>query len=283
KPAIVSAPAETKSVSPTVQAKPVALPTPAAVVRPPAAVAPLPAPVAAVPVNAAPVVSEPIAPVAPPVVDPASEELKRQSARLQEQLSTLLFEETPAATPPPDPERPVLQLGAIAMSDATAQIFEMTNPESAGSAPKSDMKPTAPQTSVPSHDTVSKAKSGLQDEEVKIPAWLEPLARNAAVPPVTRSSTQATPLVGPEAPSVGAETPVPVSQPIAKANVVAFPLTIATPHARQAEATTASESYDFGNEIKQEPIATKSEPQGPKFNSNLFGASEETYSEEHAS
>src|SRR5262249_7866062 len=62
KPAIVSAPAETKSVSPTVQAKPVALPTPAAVVRPPAAVAPLPAPIAAVPVNAAPVVSEPIAP-----------------------------------------------------------------------------------------------------------------------------------------------------------------------------------------------------------------------------
>lgn len=287
KPAIVSTPVETKTVAPTVQAKPVTLPAPTAVVPPPVT-APPPAPVAAVSVNAAPVevapvVSEPIAPVAPPVVDHASEELRRQTARLQEQLSTLLFEETPAATPPPAPEQPVMQLGAIAMSDATAQIFEMTNPESAGSAPKPEASPVVSQ-KISSLDTASRTKSGLQEEEVKIPAWLEPLARNAPAPPVMRSTVPAAPTVVPELPPVVASIPVHESQPAAKTNVVSFPLTIAAPEAPEAEETqVARESYDFGSEAKPEPIATENELPAPKFNSDLFGANGEVYSEEPAS
>ncbi|HJZ64402.1 MAG TPA: TonB family protein [Candidatus Acidoferrum sp.] len=289
KPAIASAPVETKTVLPTVQAKQVVLPAPTTALPPPVAVAPPPAPVAAVPVNAAPEDSEPTAPVAPPVVDPASEELKRQTARLQEQLSSLLFEETPVATPPPAPEQPVMQLDAIAMSDATAQIFEMADPASAGTAPKAETGVAAPQKSVSWPDATVKAKTektpgGLHDEEVKIPSWLEPLARNTAgSPSPSRAVTPAPPSASAHIPLVSS-TPVPQSQPVVKANVVAFPLTISGPDAPKAEGTQAAhESYDFGNEAKPEPIAAENQPQAPKFNSNLFGATEDTYSQEPAS
>jgi len=288
KPAIVSTPVETKTVSPTVQAKPVVLPTPTAAVPPPVAVAPPPAPVAATPVNAAPEVSEPTVPVAPPVVDPASEELKRQTARLQEQLSSLLFEETPTATPPPAPEQPVMQLDAIAMSDATAQIFEMADPASAGNTPKPESSVASPQKSVSLLNTTIKAKTektlgGLHDEEVKIPSWLEPLARNAAGSP--SASRRVTPAPVPEpALSVVSSAPVPESRPAAKANLVAFPLTIAVPDAPEAQETqVAPEPYDFKSETKPEPIAAENQPQAPRFDSNLFGASEGAYSKEPAS
>jgi len=288
KPAIVSAPAETKTVSATVQAKPVVLPTPAAAV-PLSGTAPPSAPVVAVPVNAAPEVSEPTAPVAPPVVDPASEELKRQTARLQEQLSSLLFEETPASVPPPVPEQPVLQLGAIAMSDATAQIFELAGPETAGGAAKAGPNVAAQQKPVSSHDATLKAKtekgvSGLHEEEVKIPAWLEPLARNAATPSFSSPSVTPAPSTTQAAVPVVSSVPVPESQPLAKANVVAFPLTIAALDAPSSdEAQVAGESYNFGSKTEPEPIAIESEPQAPKFNSNLFGAGEEAHTEEPAS
>src|SRR5262249_10980390 len=63
-----------------------------------------------------------------------------------------------------------------------------------------------------------------------------------------------------------------------------FPLTIAAPEVSETEETqVASESYDFGSETKTEPIAAESELQAPKFNSDLFGARGESYSEEPAS
>jgi len=74
----------------------------------------------------------------------STDALKRESARLQEQLSSLLFTpEAPAQAAPPAPTK------------------------------------TAP----PAKSAPLKMESTLDVEEVKIPSWLEPLARNAAAAP----------------------------------------------------------------------------------------------------
>jgi protein TonB len=100
----------------------------------------------------------------------SSEDLKLQAARLQEQLSSLLFSDSPTAkSAPPAPALTALDTKAI--WDVAAQIFEVAKSEplplKAGSLTKTLPPPI---------------KSSLDTEEVKIPSWLEPLARNAATP-----------------------------------------------------------------------------------------------------
>jgi TonB family protein len=81
----------------------------------------------------------------------STEELKLQAARLQEQLSSLLFSAPAAAKP--------AALSVPAPVKAAPVI-------------------TAP----PARNPPPPIKSTLDTEEVKIPSWLEPLARNAAAP-----------------------------------------------------------------------------------------------------
>src|SRR5882724_4079870 len=120
---------------------------------------------------------DPLAPLA--VVDPQTEELKQQTARLQEQLSSLHFVEKTAenlasATPPP----PTPVAAGNKPFDPFAEILQFATKTEPAPAPR---KPAEPVKIVPPPVT-----SLLDDEELKIPSWLEPLARNAAVP----SSTQ---------------------------------------------------------------------------------------------
>jgi TonB family protein len=82
--------------------------------------------------------------------------------RLEQQLSDLLSAEEKqiegmavSAAPPSKQE----------LGDATAKIFDLANDE-----------PSTPK------DTPAPVTSSFDAEEVKIPAWLEPLARNAAIP-----------------------------------------------------------------------------------------------------
>jgi protein TonB len=119
---------------------------------------------------------------APSVVDqpqapnPESEALKQHTARLQEQLSSLLFEN--AAPAPPAAERPAaMGMEPAAPAHTAASILEMT--ESKPTAGPAKLAEPLKLNSLP-------AKSSLDEEELQIPAWLEPLARNAAAP----SSTQ---------------------------------------------------------------------------------------------
>src|SRR6266852_5040970 len=108
--------------------------------------------------------------------------LKLEANRLQEQLSNLLFVEqeqsegTPAvAVGPPSKQE---------LGDAAAKIFEMVSGEPAAAKVEtepaksglSSLAQTAPK------NTPAPATSSFDDEESKIPAWLEPLARNAAIP-----------------------------------------------------------------------------------------------------
>ena len=94
-----------------------------------------------------------------------SGELKLQAARLQEQLSSMLFNAAPAATPAP----PAPALDSKNIPGVDSKVFEIAKPE------PSPVKLAAPARTAP-----PPIKSTLDTEEVKIPSWLEPLARNAA-------------------------------------------------------------------------------------------------------
>jgi len=103
----------------------------------------------------------------------SSEDLKLQAARLQEQLSLLLFSAAPTAKPvPPAPVVPALD--AKVVSGVAAKVLEIAKSEPV------PVKPAPPVKTLP-----SALKSSLDTEEVKIPSWLEPLARNAAAPAST--------------------------------------------------------------------------------------------------
>ena len=117
---------------------------------------------------------DPLAPLA--AADAETEALKRHTARLQEQLSSLLFSEKttekPESAPTPAPTPVIAESKPF---DPFAEILQFAN--KTGSAP---VKPAEPVKIAP-----SSGSSVLDDEELKIPSWLEPLARNAAVPSST--------------------------------------------------------------------------------------------------
>ncbi len=107
-----------------------------------------------------------------------TEDLKLQAARLQEQLSSLLFSAAPTAQPtPPAPVVPALDPKSV--SGVASQVFEMAKAEHAPVKSAPPARPVPPP-----------MKSSLDTEEVKIPSWLEPLARNAASPVSTPETAE---------------------------------------------------------------------------------------------
>ncbi len=103
-----------------------------------------------------------------PSADPTMQELKLETARLQEQLASLLFSgPQPGVTEQPAPSAPVKVSPVV--SDAAAKLLDLA--QAPPSAVKENKLPAPPRPAL---------KSSLDVEEVKIPAWLEPLARNSA-------------------------------------------------------------------------------------------------------
>lgn len=133
----------------------------------------------------APPLPQPIAAVS----DAETEELKQQTARLQEQLSSMQFAET-ASSSPAKPENEtsasslehsISSLKKEPVHESPAQVLE----DSRASKPASVLpEPLVLEKPAPTTPTVS--LESLEQEELKVPAWLEPLARNSAAP----SSTQ---------------------------------------------------------------------------------------------
>ena len=125
--------------------------------------------------SASPAVVPP--PPAAPSVAPETESLKQHTARLQEQLSSMLFSGAAAAPAPATVQIPhappvVIQKEPVQSAAKVLEASQIHTPEPSPAEPaKLEPRP---------------AKSSLADEQLKIPAWLEPLARNASVP----SSTQ---------------------------------------------------------------------------------------------
>jgi len=121
---------------------------------------------------AAPAVVPP--PPAPPSAHPVTEALKQQTARLQEQLSGMMFSgesPTPATVSVQIPHETPVVIEEELVENA-AKVLEMSHIHKPEPAPVR-LEPLP-------------AKSSLEVEELKIPAWLEPLARNAAVPSATQ-------------------------------------------------------------------------------------------------
>jgi len=108
--------------------------------------------------------------------DHSTEELKQQAARLQEQLSSLLFAETPKTVA--TASEPALEHGVA--PELAQKVLDLTNfnPASVSTQPiKSVALP-------PKSGT-----SSLEVEEIKIPAWLAPLARESETPAAAQSSS----------------------------------------------------------------------------------------------
>jgi len=183
-PEVSSIPSPVVLISPPVSEPKISFPSPVPpppIVPPAIAQAP-PAPVASAP--APPVVdSKPVAAVtSAPLSSSAgssTEELKQQAARLQEQLSSLLFTEAPkSAAPVSAPPAPTNE--NVAPPEVANKVLEIANlaPDAAPEklvklAPPSALKPAA---------------SSLEVEEIKIPSWLAPLARETETSPTPASS-----------------------------------------------------------------------------------------------
>ena len=125
----------------------------------------------------------------PPASDPETEELRRHTTRLEEELSQLQFAE-PASSLPAKPtietpsisvdEPPISLPKADPVHESPAKLLE--NPVASSAL--------AVLPEVPKLDEPLKIESpapipplqSLEEEELKIPAWLAPLARNASAP-----------------------------------------------------------------------------------------------------
>jgi TonB family protein len=116
-------------------------------------------------------------PPPPPSVDPESEALRQHTARLQEQLSSMQFSEAPARPATVSVQMPHVPPVAIhkELAESAAKVLE-----------KSQIHAPEPASAEPAKPESEPAKSSLADGELKIPAWLEPLARNAAAPTSTQ-------------------------------------------------------------------------------------------------
>jgi TonB family protein len=126
--------------------------------------------------------------------EPSIDGLKLEANRLQEQLSALLFAEqkqsesnSPSSVGPPSKQE---------LGDAAAKILDLAEKEPAATksttlAPKSESSSSAPAVEKKAQ---APATSSFDDEQVKIPAWLEPLARNASIPapPAEESGSDST-------------------------------------------------------------------------------------------
>jgi TonB family protein len=106
--------------------------------------------------------------------------LKLEANRLQEQLSALLFAEQKQSETKPGVS--VAPPSKQELGDAAAKILDMAKEEPTANKldtpAKSELSASA-QTAP--RNAQAAVKSSFDEEESKIPAWLEPLARNAAV------------------------------------------------------------------------------------------------------
>jgi protein TonB len=180
-PAAVPAPVKAAPVVPPVASKPVPAPPLVATKAPlsPAVVAAPPVKQAAASTPTLPAAeSKPAMPAAPLQIPsssaPSTEELKQQAARLQEQLSSLLFTETPK------PAAPASATETLSTPEVAEKVLNLASlaPEPA---------PFKPIKVAPSPQSKA-ASSSLADDEIKIPAWLAPLARENDAAPAANSS-----------------------------------------------------------------------------------------------
>lgn len=100
---------------------------------------------------------------------PSSDQLKQQTARLQEQLGSLLFTET-AATAPVAPISTAIPKAGVPLSAVADKLSHLAH---------SDVKPATSPEIKPAATVRNFVPPSMAVEEVKIPAWLAPLAHES--------------------------------------------------------------------------------------------------------
>jgi periplasmic protein TonB len=128
--------------------------------------------------------SAPVAPTNPVVqeshpvpafTEPTSEDLKQQAARLQAQLGSMLFAETPPATPAaPNVPQPV-----VSAEEAIKQVLENTLQEPKACVPVEAKRVETEAKPVPPARKPVSVSLKAEDEELKIPSWLAPLSQTS--------------------------------------------------------------------------------------------------------
>ena len=138
-----------------------------------------PAPISSANLETKSVAPQPTMPVPPvPSADSTTDELKQHTARLQEQLSSMLFSEAPAAKHPV-PEKPATPQPDVIPTETVQKILQLAQTEVKSPAP-----PVVPLPEIkPIPTSVKPAPVSMAVEEVKIPAWLAPLARETDANP----------------------------------------------------------------------------------------------------
>jgi len=189
---------------------------------------------------------------APSASGATSDALKLQAARLQEQLSSMMFTEKPGARVKPEA---VVAGKEVQNKPATALEFAKVDAPSAAltqttAAADEQLQRVATTLAQP---VSNPAKSLLEAEEVKIPSWLEPLARNAAA------------VSAAEPPTAKEEQPF-KELPIFSSGVVAESLAETAPPAAEADTKPFNPSF-----LESEEALTVAAPRGSN-QGILFGS-----------
>jgi len=204
-------------------------------------------------------------PVAP---QPSSEELKEQAARLQVQLSSMLFTESAAAPPAPPTLTPS---ASSAKSPATGNAGSVAadSAQKVAEAKPHEAKPAAKPLPKPV-STVPKAKSYdiEQVEEVKVPDWLAPLSRNTESPvptppptaaPVSSEQSRIPGWLSPLS-HIAPPAPTPSTAPADVATISASPAEQAESHSVPAtEAEANSHDEPFGGKMLDDSLESSPE------------------------
>jgi TonB family protein len=111
----------------------------------------------------------------------SSDGLRLEDNRLQEQLSALLFAERQQSEA--KPPAAVAAPSKLELADTAAKILDLASEEPSTAKPKTlpAKAELIPSVHAEPKSTPAPVTSSFDDEQVKIPAWLEPLARNAAI------------------------------------------------------------------------------------------------------
>ncbi len=132
--------------------------------------------------------------------DPEMEDLKQHTARLQEQLSSLHFADVDS-TSAARPAQQAYAAPVIAKKEVPETAAKALGISKVGKLAPIKAKPADPvKVASPSE------KSSLAEEELKIPSWLEPLVRNAAVPASTEEPIEPEKTHGPSEHAKAKET-----------------------------------------------------------------------------
>jgi len=184
--------------------------------------------------------------------EPSIDNLKLEANRLQEELSSLLFDEQKQGEA--KSSVPVVASSKQGLGDAAAELLNTSIEKPAGTKiATAEAKTERSSLPASAKNATTAPASSFDNEEVKIPAWLEPLARNAAISaPAAEEGEKdsATETEGPRAPGHSAPIPSHKSAPATARNA-------ATTAAKRTPAAPL-----FGNSLLHQAVPEPKRPRG---------------------